>query len=109
VRAYLTGGEDPEEEEDQTGPAGGKGRAGVPPSRWEQDGLEVLYFSEMDHATVLDTPRDRAPLLKALRRFVRLDEDGDEDDDDDEGTKSTNVAGAAGAAAMLNGNLVDVE
>lgn len=103
VRAYLTGSKDPEEE--QANPVGGKGRAGLPPSRWEQDGLEVLYFPELDHATVVDTPRDRAPLLGALRRFVRLDED---EEDEDEGTKSVSGAGAA-AGAMLNGNLVDVE
>ena len=107
VRAYLTGSKDPEDEEEQAIPSGGKGRAGVPPSRWEQDGLEVLYFSEMDHATVFDTPRDRAPLLDALRRFVRLDEE--EDEEEDGGTKSVNGAGAAGAGAMLDGNLVDVE
>lgn len=101
VRAYLTGSKDPVEEE-QANPAG-KGRAGLPPSHWEQDGLEVLYFPELDHATVIDTPIDRAPLLGALRRFVRLDEEEDED----EGTKSVNGAGAA-AEAMLNGNLVDV-
>ncbi|KAF8490445.1 hypothetical protein F5888DRAFT_1808101 [Russula emetica] len=99
VRAYLTGSKDLEEEGEEQANPGGKGRAGLPPSRWEQDGLEVLYFPELDHATVLDTPRDRAPLLGALRRFVRLDEDED--------TKSVNGAGAAGA--MLNGNLVDVE
>jgi pimeloyl-ACP methyl ester carboxylesterase len=102
VRAYLTGSKDPEEEEQAN--LGGKGRAGLPPSRWEQDGLEVLYFPELDHATVIDTPRDRAPLLGALRRFVRLDEEEEED----EGTKSVNGAGAA-AGAMPNGNLVDVE
>ena len=103
VRAYLTGTKDPEEEEANPG---GKGRAGLPPSRWEQDGLEVLYFPELDHATVVDTPIDRAPLLGALSRFVRLDEE-DEDEDEDEGTKSVNGAGAA-AGAMPNGNLVDV-
>ena len=92
VRAYLTGSEDPEEEEQAN--HSGKGRAGVPPSRWEQDGLEVLYFPEMDHATVIDTPRDRAPLLGALRRFVRLDEEEDQ---------TTSVG------AMLDGNLVDIE
>jgi pimeloyl-ACP methyl ester carboxylesterase len=67
VRAYLTGGNDYEE---QGNAAGGGGH-----SRWAQDGLEVLYFPELDHATVFDTPRDRAPLLGALRRFVRQDED----------------------------------
>ncbi|KAN0116606.1 Alpha/Beta hydrolase fold [Russula decolorans] len=104
VRAYLTGSKDPEEE-GQANPAG-KGRAGLLPSRWKQDGLEVLYFPELDHATVIDTPRDRAPLLGTLRRFVRLDEE--EEEEDDEGTKSVSGAGAA-AGAMLNGDLVDVE
>jgi pimeloyl-ACP methyl ester carboxylesterase len=104
VRAYLTGSKDPEDEEEQANP-GGKGRAGLPPSRWEQNGLEVLYFPELDHATVFDTPRDRAPLLGALRRFVRLDEEGD--GDEDEGGKSVNGASVAGATP--NGNLVDVE
>ena len=101
VRAYLTGSKDPEEEEVNPG---GKGRAGLPPSRWEQDGLEVLYFPELDHATVVDTPIDRAPLLGTLSRFVRLDEEKDED----EGTKSVNGADAA-AGVMPNGNLVDVQ
>jgi hypothetical protein len=55
VHAYLTGSKDPEnEDEEQAIPSCGKGRAGVPPSRWEQDGLEVLYFLEMDYATVFD-------------------------------------------------------
>lgn len=102
VRAYLTGSKDPEEEEQVN--TVGKGRAGLPPSRWEQDGLEVLYFPELDHATVVDTPSDRAPLLGTLHRFVRLDEEGDED----EGTRSVDVAGAS-AGATLDGNLVDVE
>jgi pimeloyl-ACP methyl ester carboxylesterase len=101
VHAYLTGSKDVEEEAEQVNPVG-KGRAGLPPSRWEQDEFEVLYFPELDHATVFDTPIDRAPLLGALRRFVRLDEEEEEE----EGTK--NGAGAA-AGAMLNGNLVDVE
>ena len=104
VHAYLTGSKDPEEEEEHANPVG-KGRAGLPPSRWEKDGFEVLYFPELDHATVFDTPIDRAPLLGALRRFVRLDE---EEEDEDEGAKNVNGAGAA-AEAMLNGNLVDVE
>ena len=59
VHAYLTGGEQV---------------AGESPSRWAQDALEVLYFPELDHATVFDTPQRRAPLLEALHRFVRLDE-----------------------------------
>jgi len=99
VRAYLTGSQDPEVEEQAN--LRGKGRAGLPPSRWEQDGLEVLYFPEMDHATVFDTPSDRAPLLEALRRFVRLDEEESDD------TTNVNWDGAAGL--MVNDNLVDVE
>ena len=111
VRAYLTDNKDHEDEDEggeervNVNRVGGKGRAGVPPSRWEQDGLEVLYFAEMDHATVFDTPRDRAPLLGALHRFVRLDEDEEEDSDDV--TKSTSVNGAGGA--VQTGNLLDVD
>ncbi len=100
VRAYLTGSRD-HEEEGQASPSG-KGRAGLPPSCWEQDGLEVLYFPELDHATVVDTPRDRAELLGRLGRFVRLDEE------DGEVTGSESGASAA-AGAVLGGNLVDVE
>src|SRR6266702_2272260 len=63
VRAYLTGGE---EEQQQVG----SGSSG-PPSRWVGDGLEVLYFPELDHATVFDARADRAALLEVLSRFVR--------------------------------------
>ena len=73
VRAYLTGSKDPEEE--VQGNAGGEERARQLPSRWAQNGLEVFYFPELDHATAFDTARDRAPLLGALRRFVRQDEE----------------------------------
>lgn len=93
VRAYLTGSKD--SEGDGQGGSGGEGGADRPFSRWAQDGLEVLYFPELDHATVFDTPRDRAPLLGALRRFVRLDDDDDE-------TESETGAGA-------EATLVDVE
>jgi pimeloyl-ACP methyl ester carboxylesterase len=89
VRAYLTGIKDPEEE--VFGNAGGDERAGRPPNRWAQNGLEVFYFPELDHATVFDTPRDRAPLIRALRRFVRQDEEGEE----------TGRTGADTAAARL--------
>ncbi|KAI9449905.1 hypothetical protein BJY52DRAFT_1305632 [Lactarius psammicola] len=41
------------------------------PSRWARDGLEVLYFPELDHATVFDERADRAALLEVLSRFVR--------------------------------------
>jgi pimeloyl-ACP methyl ester carboxylesterase len=39
--------------------------------RWARDGLEVLYFPELDHATVFDARADRAELLGVLARFVR--------------------------------------
>jgi hypothetical protein len=65
VHAYLTGGAQVTQE-------GGAGS----PSRWAQDELEVLYYPELDHATVLDTPQRRAPLLQVLHRFVRVDEEG---------------------------------
>ena len=64
VRAYLTGGE---EEQQQLVGLGSSG----PPSRWVGDGLEVLYFPELDHATVFDARADRAALLEVLSRFVR--------------------------------------
>jgi pimeloyl-ACP methyl ester carboxylesterase len=67
VRAYLSGG-------DEQATQLAEGAEGSP-SRWAQDELEVLYFPELDHATVLDTPQRRAPLLRVLRRFVRLDEE----------------------------------
>ena len=94
VRAYLTGSKDPEEE--VQGNAGGEERARWPPNRWAQNGLEVLYFPELDHAMVFDTARDRAPLLGALRRFVRQEEEEEESENET----------AAGAAVPP---LVDVE
>jgi pimeloyl-ACP methyl ester carboxylesterase len=90
VRAYLTGCD--EQVTQRTEGAEGS------PSRWAQDELEVLYYPELDHATVLDTPRRRAPLLQVLRRFVRLDE---------EETKKQNGSGTAGDVAGA-GLLVDV-
>jgi hypothetical protein len=41
------------------------GSAG-PPSRWARDGLEVLYYPELDHAMVFDARADRAALLEVL-------------------------------------------
>ena len=43
------------------------------PTRWARDGLEVLYFPKLDHATVFDKRGDRAALLEVLSRFVRED------------------------------------
>ena len=54
VRKYLTGGEEER--------------------RWEKGGLEVLFFSGLDHAMVFDTRERRRPILDVVRRFVRLAE-----------------------------------
>jgi pimeloyl-ACP methyl ester carboxylesterase len=58
VWGYLTEGEEA---------GSGSGSRG----RWARDGLEVLYFPELDHATVFDARADRAELLDVLARFVR--------------------------------------
>ena len=54
VRKYLTG------EEEERG--------------WEKGGLEVLFFSGLNHAMVFDTKERRRPVLDVVRRFVRLAE-----------------------------------
>ena len=38
--------------------------------RWERDGLEVLWYPGLDHATVWDTEERRKPLLEIVRRFT---------------------------------------
>jgi len=78
VHAYLTGtgGGNLGWQEQASASAGA-------PSRWEQDGFEVLYYPELDHATVFDTLKDRAPLLEVLRRFVWQQQgEGNENDSD---------------------------
>lgn len=67
VWTYLTGGEGEQQRV-------GSGSCG-PPSRWARDGLEVLHFPELDHATVFDARADRAALLEVLSRFVRQEWD----------------------------------
>ncbi|KAI0351556.1 alpha/beta-hydrolase [Trametes cingulata] len=54
VRRYLTGEEDSEIK-----------------FRWEKDGLEVLYYPELDHSKVFDTKDLRRPLVEILDRFGR--------------------------------------
>ena len=54
VKKYLTGGEEER--------------------RWEEGGLEVLFFSGLDHAMVFDTRERRRPVLDVVCRFVRLAE-----------------------------------
>jgi hypothetical protein len=57
VRKYLTGEEQNE---------------GEPEAYWEKDGLEVLFFPKLDHATVFDTKERRRPILSVIKRFVDL-------------------------------------
>jgi len=38
--------------------------------RWEKDGLEVLWYPGLDHATVWDTEERRKPILEIVRRFT---------------------------------------
>ena len=54
VWQYLTGQEDVEE----------------PPFRWTQDKLEVLYYSDIDHAQVFDAKKRRRPLVDTLHEFA---------------------------------------
>lgn len=58
VRRYLTGKEEIE-------------------FRWKDKGLEVLYYPELDHQTVLSTKERRKPLVEIMRRFVRNEEQRD--------------------------------
>jgi pimeloyl-ACP methyl ester carboxylesterase len=41
--------------------------------RWENDGLEVLFYPELDHGTIFDTNERRKPMLDVIHRFVRFD------------------------------------
>ncbi|EIW51855.1 uncharacterized protein TRAVEDRAFT_24907 [Trametes versicolor FP-101664 SS1] len=52
VRRYLTGEEDAEIE-----------------FAWRKDGLEVLYYPELDHSKVFDTKELRRPLVEIVQRF----------------------------------------
>jgi len=38
--------------------------------RWEKDGLEVVWYPGLDHATVWDTRERRKPMLEIVRRFT---------------------------------------
>ncbi|KAI0647630.1 Alpha/Beta hydrolase protein [Trametes meyenii] len=37
--------------------------------RWKTAGLEVLYYSDLDHSQVLDTPARRRPMVDIIQRF----------------------------------------
>ncbi|KAI0063410.1 hypothetical protein BV25DRAFT_1990788 [Artomyces pyxidatus] len=55
VRRYLTGEE------------GGNGK-------WKDGNLEVLYWQDLDHATVFDTKERRRPLIEIMGKFVRSED-----------------------------------
>jgi len=38
--------------------------------RWERDGLEVVWYPGLDHATVWDTRERRKPMLEIVRGFT---------------------------------------
>ena len=38
--------------------------------RWEKDGLEVVWYPGLDHATVWDTKERREPMLEIVRNFA---------------------------------------
>ncbi|VDB89625.1 unnamed protein product [Peniophora sp. CBMAI 1063] len=54
VRRYLTGDD-------------------VARTYWEKEGLEVLWWPELDHATVFDTRERRKRLVEVVGRFVALE------------------------------------
>ena len=58
VKAYLT-------ENESVGPGKGSWKGGV----WKGDGLDVLWFPELDHAQVFDTKSTRARLVKIVRSY----------------------------------------
>lgn len=45
--------------------------------RWEKDGLEVVWYPGLDHATVWDTKERRKPMLEIVRRFTMAASVGD--------------------------------
>lgn len=66
VRAYLTG----VDVEEMTGSGEGGGEMS---RQWEKDGLEVLFYPDLDHAMVFDTRERRKPMLDIIRRFVQIE------------------------------------
>jgi len=41
--------------------------------RWENGGLEVLFYPELDHGTIFCTKERRKPTLDVIHRFVQLE------------------------------------
>jgi len=39
--------------------------------RWEKGSFELLFYPDLDHATVFDTKERRKPVLDIIHRFVR--------------------------------------
>lgn len=107
VRAYLTGGEGEEGADAPAAAAEGMDVDVDVPSRhhlWKREELEVLYFPELDHATVFDARQDRAALLEVLSRFVRRDEDEAKAE-----TEATDAASGTTLASPKVNDLVDLE
>ena len=48
--------------------------------RWERDGLEVVWYPGLDHATVWDTRERRKPMLEIVRGFTTTVSAGDVSD-----------------------------
>ena len=48
--------------------------------RWERDGLEVMWYPGLDHATVWDTRERRKPMLEIVRGFTTTVSAGDVSD-----------------------------
>lgn len=44
--------------------------------RWEKDGLEVLYYPDLDHSQQFDYPDRRQPMVKIISRFLHEGYDG---------------------------------
>jgi hypothetical protein len=55
VRQYLTG-------EDK------------PSKTWSKDGLQVLFFPDLDHAHIFETKANRKVLLDVIRTYSTMDE-----------------------------------
>lgn len=59
IRAYLTGSED---EALETGSSEDE-------EAWKGNGLDVLWFPNLDHGQVFDDKRARSKLVQTVRRF----------------------------------------
>lgn len=44
---------------------------GGPQFHWANEGLDIYYYPDLDHATVFDTKKNRRPLVEMVTKFVR--------------------------------------